>query len=138
MILVVFISFFILRIVVPTEGQGIASLTSTTAISAATQVPYRSSDVFRSTREHTRRSRPVTTYDMLASYASSEAYRLLPTDQPQRQATSVPPSAPSRESSLGDQLDRKGYFSPSDTSIDESVKSAKADKEVINMLFKAP
>ena len=33
-------------------------------------VPYRSNDAWsRSTRDHTRRSRPVTTYDMLANYA---------------------------------------------------------------------
>lgn len=36
----------------------------------------------------------------------------------------------SRESSVGDQLQTKGYLSPSDTSIDESVKSAQAGKDV--------
>ena len=39
-------------------------------------------------------------------------------------------SAPSREVSTDHQLQSKAYLSPSDTSIDESVKSGKADKDV--------
>ena len=40
-------------------------------------------------------------------------------------------STASREPSVGDhQLQSKAYLSPSDTSIDESVKSAQAGKDV--------
>ena len=40
-------------------------------------------------------------------------------------------STTSREPSVGDhQLQSKAYLSPSDTSIDESVKSAQAGKDV--------
>ena len=39
-------------------------------------------------------------------------------------------SKPEVAPEAGPQLDRKAFLSPSDTSIDESVKSAKADKEV--------